>query len=220
MKSLSRSIGLLAITLGLFAWSGPGPLASEGAATAPAGPVAVVDVRRIFRESPVARKAKDDFRTTMRALEEKVASEETRLRREQEELGDVRVPGHPETEKRRRELAIRAATLKIDGESARQSIVTRYLLVRRKLYGEIAAEAGSIAREHGYEVVLNHDPSPLDSFGARSLEELDAQVGARAVLYHASAVDLTEAVLARIAVGEEKAHDSDGSDAPGESGGR
>ena len=167
------------------------------AAPAYAGPkVAVVDMVQVIEKHQGsqaidrnATKAKQEAQAELKRQEERL----TKLKQELDTL-DENDPSRPLKEK---QYLTQANTMKFNHEWALKMAEDRYVKDLERLYKAIQALVAAHARDNGIEIVLLRE-DPNQPFNATGVQDFALKSRLRRVIYAASTVDITDAVIARI----------------------
>lgn len=195
MGVIVGSLALIITSQGVSQPGAPGGAAPPGNASGRR--VAVIDVVRIFNECAQIK----DLNEKMRLAGDQFAAEAKRRR----ELLDQRTlelrafrPGTVDYENRRKEL------VKINIEANSWAKATEEDLERQKfdwtriIYGKTIEAATQIAKDQGYDLVLQtaeFKPMELPEQDVQSLRRIIQQ---RAVIYNVAEVDVTDPVILRL----------------------
>lgn len=156
--------------------------------------VAVCNIVEVFQKYQRAQDLTvklNERKGTIEAENERRVKE---LQAKQLELEGLK-PGMPEHDKlleqiRRMQLE-RQLWLKMEEES----ILRDHLRLTEEMFKEIREAVGSLAKEQGFELVLQLEPGDIE---ARNAQELIAQIDRQKILYYADGMDITAAVLQRL----------------------
>ncbi len=175
----------------------PGPTGSAPAAPAEAcHPVAVLDLVRIFDECTQIKDLNDQIR-----LKTEEISKEATQRREVIESKQIELtaftPGKPDYETRRKELMRLNIEANVWFKMEEEAMEREKFNWTRTIYERAVSVAGQVAREHGYDVVLQRTefkPSEIE----QSVQILRRVLHERSVVYHVPEIDITDLVIRRL----------------------
>jgi Skp family chaperone for outer membrane proteins len=157
--------------------------------------VAVVDVFEVMNNAPAKSRVETEFKEARKRVADFARDERTKL---ENEASDIELLPRTDPKRRDRERAL--ARLKVTSEfdvKARMADAEKtYFDALEGLWREVRAEVRRVAQERGFTVVLSKTE---DDLNVRSHDEFVLNVAMRSVLYYDGAVDVTKAVLERMA---------------------
>ena len=176
---------------------------SAGAALAsrpapPACALAVVDLARVYGEHTRSKKLTENLQAQDDALKARQQTEETKARKEIQDLEVRFAAGSDDFEKGRREIELRLAPILYDLRRDRERLVRTQLQAMAAAYKEILTEVERIATERGYTGAVNFDPSPIIVEEGGKILHGDAvrrQMMDRTTLWASPTVDITKDVI-------------------------
>ena len=180
---------------------------SAGAALAsrpapPACAVAVVDLAKLYNEHKRTLKLHDNLQAQDEALKTRMQAEETKVRKEVQDLEVRFAPGSEDYEKGRKELEMKYAPIFYDLKRDRERLNRSLVQGMAAAYKEIVTEAERIASERGFTSVVNYDPEPIVIEHEGKILNGDVvrkQMIDRTTLWAAPSVDITKDVLEALA---------------------
>jgi Skp family chaperone for outer membrane proteins len=194
---MSRATFLAVLAVALAAWwigraSGDD---AEGVKPAPPVSVALVDVSRIFKESPRLARLRDDLRqdfdtesVAMKAIGEELKALKARADAAKDDAG--------EQKKIREEFETKSNEFKAEAQKLQKEFVTREVELYRLFYADVKAEVERYAKTRGITLVVRwqstDDPLP-EVTEVKDASQVMSQVN-QLVVYHES-LDITEAVI-------------------------
>ncbi|HEU4394373.1 MAG TPA: OmpH family outer membrane protein [Planctomycetota bacterium] len=170
-------------------------------ASRPAPPpcaVAVVDLARAYNEHTRAKKLNENLQAQDDALKARLQAEETKARKEIQDLEVRFAAGSEEFEKGRREILLKYAPIEYDLKRDQERLVRSQLQGMAAAYKEILTEVERIATERGYTCAVNFDPEPIVTELDGKILRADAvrkQMIDRTTLWAAPSVDITKDVI-------------------------
>jgi Skp family chaperone for outer membrane proteins len=158
------------------------------------GPVAVIDVVRVFNEFRQTQDLNEEFEKRRRQVQEELNARDVTLETKAGEL-EAFHPDSADYSKRRRELQ----RLRIDRENymrfAEMEVRELFRDWTRRTYEQICQTAAEVARERGFEVVLAREELEEDLPDAAALKQ---QIRSRKVIFFNPENDITDQVLERL----------------------
>ena len=128
---------------------------AQDAGKPPAPSIAIVDVEKILRESLAVQSARTQIDEIASNLQKEIASEEERLRWEEQQLQQQRAILTPEVYAERRQgLQGRAASLQQRARSLRQTLDRGMAETMQSIQLVLFEEVGKLAEEMGVNLVL------------------------------------------------------------------
>jgi Skp family chaperone for outer membrane proteins len=191
MRTLSVALPL-GLAAGLVVAAAVG---NVGAAPAKPTHVAVVDVLQVIQEAPGKARIEADFKAATQRIRDFTKDERARF---EKEAGEIELMLRTDPKRREREVALERSkvTSEFDVKQRLADAQRDYFDALENLWREVRAEVRKLAQEQGYTVVVTKTEDPLN---VRSHEEFVINVAIRNVLYYDGAVDVTDAVKARMA---------------------
>jgi Skp family chaperone for outer membrane proteins len=180
---------------------------SAGAALAsrPAPPpcaLAVVDLAKAYNEHTRAKKLNENLQAQDDAFKARQQAEETKARKEIQDLEVRFAAGSEDYEKGRREIELKLAPVLYDLRRDRERLVRSQVQGMASSYKEIITEAERIASERGFTCVVNFDPEPIVIEQEGKILHADAvrkQMIDRTTLWASPSVDITKDVIEALA---------------------
>ncbi len=163
---------------------------------APAAPantrVAVCDLVKIFANYQRTKDAEVRLTEKNRELKNQDEVLKTKLEAKEEELKGL-LAGSPAYEKALDDLAQTSVTREtlVKTETAKQQ--RQHRIKSAEFYNDILKAAAQVAKDQGYDIVLNNDESSADSN-----ETIYTLMGRKKVLFNSPAVDITDTVLLKL----------------------
>ena len=158
------------------------------------GPVAVIDVVRVFNEFRQTQDLNEEFEKRRRQVQDELEARDVTLDTKAEEL-EAFHPDSADYNKRRRELQ----RLRIDRENymrfAEVEVRELFRDWTRRTYEQICQTAAEVARERGFEVVLAREELEEGLPDAAALKQ---QIRSRKVIFFNPENDITDPVLERL----------------------
>jgi Skp family chaperone for outer membrane proteins len=158
------------------------------------GPVAVIDVVKVFNGYRQTQDLNEEFEKRRRQVQEELDARDATLDTKAREL-EAFHPDSADYNQRRRELQ----RLRIDRENymrfAEMEVRDLFRDWTRRTYDEICQTAADVARERGFEMVLAREELEQDLPDATALKQ---QIRSRKVIYFDPASDITDQVLDRL----------------------
>ena len=204
MKSRSpggRTVSFAAATLtilaflGIFSSMGQGTPGSSSA-TSPQR-VAVLDLVRVFNEAAQIldlndeiRKSNDDY--TKEATQRRKVIEEKQL-----ELSAFK-PGSPDYEARRKNLIHMNIDANVWLKVSEQEIEQRRFDWTRVVYEKAVQAAGEIAKQRGYDLVIQKFDFKPDIIADQNLQGIQRLIRERTVVYNIPEIDITDTVIQKM----------------------
>lgn len=185
-------------------WSLGRAAGDEGAAAAPAAPtsVALIDMARVFKESPRLTRLRDELRRDFEAESSGLKTLAEELKALKAEFDAAEKGGREQ-----RELAKRFQEKTAEAQAAsgrlRADFAGREAEVFRAFHDDVRAEIERLAKERGYGLVMRtQTDDPPSGFSAEPDAKQDVQKTVsrlnQLVLYH-DGLDVTDAVIDRMA---------------------
>lgn len=195
--------GILFGLAGLAGGRALAALEEKPAAPAPAActPVAFVNINRVFKEIPRAKKLVEDLTAEGKALTKALADREKDLRKKGEELAVKYDPGTPEYEKERRALELEMAGVQYDKRFGLEAINRKQAKGMAAVYREVCTHAELVAESKGFACVFNLDTDPVtveDNGQVLGINELKLQLALRTALWSKPELDITTDVIAAL----------------------
>jgi Skp family chaperone for outer membrane proteins len=199
-------IGLAAMmVVGLLGYE---KLFAEPKATMGPTKIGLVSVRSIFQNC----KKNTDYKTKMMAEQDKIIAELEKLNKAIDAIQadlKTRKTGSEDSLKLMKDIAEKKASLEGQKQYYQEQFKVKDQMWTEKMYVEILDTVGKIAKQKGYDLVLEKDEIELP---AASATELMLIIRTHKVLYHNNDMDFTSDVLA--AVDAPQADTTGSSDAP------
>ncbi|UCG33448.1 MAG: OmpH family outer membrane protein [Phycisphaerales bacterium] len=162
--------------------------------TSAGGPIAVIDVVKVFNEFRQTQDLNEEFDKRRRQVQEELDARDVTLETKAGEL-EAFHPDSADYNKRRRELL----RLRIDRENYMRfaEIEVRELFRdwTKRTYEQICQTAAEVARERGFEVVLAREELEEGLPDAAALKQ---QIRSRKVIFFNQESDITDQVLDRL----------------------
>lgn len=191
MKKSVIFVLIAVMTVGLFGYQN---LFAE--TKAPAGPtkIALVSVRAVFQNC----KRNADYKSKMNAEQDKVIAELEKVNKEIDALQadlKTRKTGSDEYLKLVKDISEKKAYLEGQNTYFQEQFKVRDQQWTEKMYLEILDVVGRIAKQKGYDLILEKDEVELP---AASATELMLIIRTHKVLYYNENLDITNEVLAAV----------------------
>lgn len=190
--------GALVVAAGV---AGGRVLEARGAAPAAPGPVAFVNLGRVFQSYPRAKKLQDDLQGEADLLKTSITQKEGELRKAAQDLDARLSPGTPEYEQGRRRIELDLASLQYDQKAGLDLIRRKQVTGMAAVYREVVVEAERIASERGFSSVLTYDNEPIvveEKGQVMGYNDLKLQMALRTAVWASPEVDLTKDVIAAL----------------------
>lgn len=194
---MARAAFLAFPGIALAAWWIGRASGDDAEAAKPAAPVSValVDVARIFKDSPRLARLREDLRqdfeaesVAMKALGEELKELQTRAEAAKNDAG--------ERQKIREEFEKKSTEFKAEAQKLQKEFVTREVELYRLFYADVKAEVERYAKGRGITLVVrwqSADEPPPEVTEVKDANQVMNQVN-QLVVYHDS-LDITDAVI-------------------------
>lgn len=151
--------------------------------------VAVLDVKRIFKDDAKFKSEIAKLRGDVEAFQKEAVIRQTEITSLQQKLQALK-PGSPERDKTQLLLARLQTELKLTNDRRQQEIVGREAALYGDTYAKITAAVARYAKVHGIGLVVRSDQEAIDPNNSKSV------LGAvnRIVVYQDD-LDITDAIL-------------------------
>jgi Skp family chaperone for outer membrane proteins len=166
-------------------------LTAAPAVAAPDG-VAVVDMVDLLNHHPRLKELDRRFEGRQKAAQEYAQREQEQLQKLQAEI-ELMERNDPVRRQKEKQLLASSAMLKFEIEWRKNEALREYMEGLQALYMEIASLVARFARENRLGIVLLRPPAELEAEG---FEAFVAQVQLRGVVYHDTAMDITDRIKA------------------------
>ncbi len=176
----------------LLVWAGA---FAQNQAPAKATAVAVVDIDLVFNQLKQRQSIEADLRTQGDALQAEERERKTKIADLQGGL-DLLPPGSDAYNKKQEELQMKVLELQVWAQFQQQKMARERALRVESLYKKAMDTIGKIATQSGYDLVLFKDPAP--TFEGANMQQINAQLTLRKVLWSNTAIDITDAVITRM----------------------
>lgn len=194
---MPRATILAVSALALAAWCLGRASGDEGesAKPAPATSVALVDVARIFKESPRLARLRDDLKqdfdiesVTLKAVGEEIKKLKERAEAAKDDAG--------EQKKIREEFEQKSNDYKAEMQKLQKDFITREVEVYRAFYADVQADVERYAKAHGLTLVIRWQSTEEPLAEVTELKDANQVLNQvnQLVLYHDS-LDITDAVI-------------------------
>ncbi len=199
---MRRSLALL-VPLGLAAG---GLVAALSVRTGTAAPgdqrIAVVDMLAVLSDSPQKKGIDERQMGKRKELDDAAAAADKDLKAKRQEL--LNLPRGEASRQKEEEFFRAKALAEADDKIREGRAVSEYTDQLEGLYRDVEYVVQQVAREQGFSIVLNKSK---EAFNLRTpgADEFFLRVGARTVVWADPAVDITQAVSARMAASAPKA---------------
>jgi Skp family chaperone for outer membrane proteins len=180
-----------AIVLGIMGYEN---LRAESKAAPGPAKIALVSVRMVFQNC----KKNADYKAKMTAEQDKVIAELEKLNKEIDALQadlKTRKSGSDEYLKIMRDVAEKKAYLEGQKQYYQEQFKVKDQAWTEKMYQEVIDVVGKIAKQKGYDLVIERDEIELP---AASATELMLMIRTHKVLYYNEDLDITNEVLAAV----------------------
>ena len=166
----------------------------QSAGTSLSDCVAVCNVADILENSQRTKPLKDELRNKEEQLKAEGEKRAKAIDAAQKELQSLK-EGSEEYEKKLNDIL--NMTMELEAwKSVQEKVLARWhYRVTKAMFEEVRQEIEKVAKEQGYTVVLQAEPTQL---AAANSSQLIQELSQRRVLYSDKSVDITELVLARI----------------------
>ena len=154
--------------------------------------IAVVSVKEIFQKS----KKNDDYKNKMTAEQDQIIAQLEKLAKEVEALEadlKTRKKGTDEYLKLMKDISEKKSSLESQKDYYQEQFKMKDQAWTEKLYLEVLAKVATVAKEKGFDLVLEKDDIELP---AQSATELMLIIRTHKVLFFNENLDITNAVLA------------------------
>ncbi|MEP4886515.1 MAG: OmpH family outer membrane protein [Alphaproteobacteria bacterium] len=132
-----------------------GPSLAQDVAKPPAPSIAIIDVDKVMRESLAVQSARSQIDEIAGNLQQQIATEEEKLRSEEQQLQQQRAILTPEVyTDRRQSLQERAAELQQRARSLRQTLDRGMAQTMQRIQLVLFEEVGKLSEEIGVNLVL------------------------------------------------------------------
>ncbi len=164
---------------------------------APAGPVGVVDVIRVFDEcdqikdlNQVLRESNEGFQKEAEARKKVLAQKETELA--------AFAPDSPDYGPRRREFTRLSIEFNVWMQQTRAELARDHFNWTRVVYDECCKAVAEVARERGMSAVLQKRPFKPEAIEDEDLDKVRQMIHTRIVVWNEESLDITETVINRM----------------------
>jgi Skp family chaperone for outer membrane proteins len=185
-------IGLAAfMVVGLFGYE---KLCAEPKAAGAPAKIALVSIRSVFQNC----KKNADYKAKMTAEQDKIIAELDKLNKEIDALQadlKTRKAGSDESLKLMKDITEKKASLEGQKQYYQEQFKVKDQMWTEKVYLEVLDVVGKIAKQKGYDLVLEKDEIELP---AASATELMLIIRTHKVLYYNEDMDITSDVLAAV----------------------
>jgi Skp family chaperone for outer membrane proteins len=191
MKNTAIVCLVAAIIVGAIGYES---LFAEAKATTGATKIGLVSVRSVFQNC----KKNSDWKTKMTAEQDKVIAELDKLNKEVDALQadlKTRKTGSDDALKLMKDITEKKASLEGQKQYYQEQFKVKDQMWTEKMYVEVLDAVGKIAKQKGYDLVLEKDDVDLP---AASATELMLIIRTHKVLYHNEDMDITSEVLAAV----------------------
>ena len=155
-------------------------------------PFAVIDVGRIFRESPRFSQLRESLKQEVELFEKK-EQEERQAILKQRDRQQTYSAGSPEYKEAEADIARRISDQQVRAQLKRKDLAERETKALYETYQDVSHEVGKIAAHYGISLVLNNDGQKMSSTDQRSV-----QMGINRPIVYQRIPDLTNLVLKQL----------------------
>lgn len=175
-------VALVAVLL----WSAPAEAA---------GKTAVVDIVKAMQAHPRTKVVEDAFEAAQKKADDDLNRQDTDIQKLKMQLEGMPAEA-PERLQKEKRYQLLVQNAKFNYEWDMRLAVREYVLGLERIYGAVRGEVGRYAKEKGLEVVLQFTPA-VRPLRAGDPKDFALKTRLRAVLYAASEVDITQAIIDR-----------------------
>jgi Skp family chaperone for outer membrane proteins len=168
--------------------------AAPAAGPMTAGPVALLDVSRIFKQHARFNGMMEEMKAHVQKVEAWVKSEKDAMREKAEQMKDLQ-SGSPEYKNLEVELAKRQSDLQLQMQIQRKDLMQQEAKIYFNVYNEVQQEVEAVAAARGFVIVLRFNGDQVD---VEQPDDVLRDIN-KSVIWFNRGVDITDEVLARIA---------------------
>ena len=161
-----------------------------------AGKTAVVDIVKTMQSHPRTKIVEDAFQASQKKAEDDLNRQDKDIQALKMQLEGMPAEAPERIEKEKR-YQLLVSNAKFNYEWDMRLAVREYVLGLERIYGAVRGEIGRYAREQGLDVVLQYTPTSTP-LRAGDPKDFALKTRLRAVLYAATEVDITAAIIKRI----------------------
>jgi Skp family chaperone for outer membrane proteins len=167
--------------------------AAPAAGPMTAGPVALLDVSRIFKEHARFNGMMEEMKAYVQQVETWVKTQRDELRVQAEQMKDLQ-PGSQQYKDTEVALAKRQSDVQIEMQRQRKELMQREAKIYFNVYNEVQQEVEAVAAARGFVIVLRFNGDQVD---VEQPDDVLRDIN-KSVIWFNRGVDITDEVLARI----------------------
>lgn len=177
--------------------------AAPAAAPMTAGPVALLDVSRIFKQHARFNGMMEEMKAHVQQVEAWVKTEREAMRVQAEQMKDLQ-PGSQQYKDTEVALAKRQSDVQIQMQVQRKELMQREAKIYFNVYSEVQQEVEAVAAARGFVIVLRYNGDQVD---VEQPDDVLRDIN-KSVIWFNRGADITDEVLARIASRSQQSGDT------------